>query len=51
MSGWLGRLFPRRPKASAAQARQLQEQGAIFWMCGKPRSGGPGMLPVPGTSR
>ena len=30
MSGWLGRLFPRRPKASAAQARQLQEQGAIL---------------------
>ena len=30
MSGWLGRLFPRLPKASAEQARQLQEQGAIL---------------------
>ena len=28
--GWLGRLFPSRPKASAEQARQLQEQGAIL---------------------
>ena len=30
MSGWLGRLFPRRPKVSAEQARQLQGQGAIL---------------------
>ena len=30
MSRWLGRLFPGRPKASAEQARQLQEQGAIL---------------------
>jgi rhodanese-related sulfurtransferase len=30
MTGWPGRLFPRRPKASAQQARQLMEQGAIL---------------------
>ena len=32
MSGWLGLLFPRRPKASPEQARQLQVQvqGAIL---------------------
>ncbi len=30
MSGWLGRLFPPRPKATAEQARQLQQQGAIL---------------------
>ena len=29
-SGWLGRLFPGRPRASAEQARQLQQQGAIL---------------------
>ena len=49
--GWLRRLFPSRPKASAEQARQLQEQGAILLDVRKPWSGGPGMLPVPGTSR
>ena len=30
MSGWPGRLFPRRPGASAEQARQLVRQGAIL---------------------
>ena len=30
MSGFLGRLFPQRAKASAEQARQLQQQGAIL---------------------
>jgi rhodanese-related sulfurtransferase len=30
MSGWPGRLFPRRPKAGAEQARQLMRQGAIL---------------------
>jgi len=30
MSGWPGRLFPSRPRATAEQARQLQQQGAIL---------------------
>jgi rhodanese-related sulfurtransferase len=30
MSGRAGRLFPRRPKASAEQASQLMRQGAIL---------------------
>ncbi len=30
MRGWLGRLFPRRPKATAEQASQLQRHGAIL---------------------
>lgn len=30
MSGWLSRLFPGRPKVSAAQAKDLQAQGAIL---------------------
>ena len=30
MSGFLRRLFPQRAKATAEQARQLQQQGAIL---------------------
>lgn len=30
MSGLLSRLFPQQPRATAEQARQLQQQGAIL---------------------
>jgi len=30
MSGWLGRLFPSRPKVGPAQARDLQAGGALL---------------------
>jgi len=30
MSGWAQRLFPRRPRATAEQAKDLQQQGAIL---------------------
>jgi rhodanese-related sulfurtransferase len=30
MSGWPGRLFRRRPRASAQQASQMMRQGAIL---------------------
>ncbi len=30
MSGWLGKLFPRRPKVSAQQAHNLVGEGAIL---------------------
>jgi rhodanese-related sulfurtransferase len=30
MNGWLSRLIPSRPKATAEEARRLQQQGAIL---------------------
>ena len=30
MSGWLGKLFAGRPKASPQQAKQMQDEGAIL---------------------
>ena len=30
MTGWARQLFPRRPRATAEQARDLQQQGAIL---------------------
>jgi rhodanese-related sulfurtransferase len=30
MSGWLGKLFAGRPKASPQQAKQMQDEGAII---------------------
>ncbi len=30
MTGWARRLFPRRPRATADQARDLQQRGAIL---------------------
>jgi hypothetical protein len=30
MSGWLGKLFPSRPKVGPVQARELLDQGAIL---------------------
>ena len=51
MSGWPGRLFGRRPRASTEQASQLMRQGAILLDVREAPNGGPGTPPAPGTSR